>query len=230
MALENVMDGNEDGSALYHLDNLCYEVFKCIPTLKEERSLFRFTGLNSKGEDEGDKWDGEKCYAFNDLKEGRLTYGAPKRFNDPMDPLIKAWAEERRIHFDDSIDKRLYQLINKSLDKIRISCLIDPLRNRWNRLFSSTSVHDCNPLMWAHYANSHQGICIQYTIKPVNQISENNKIIRLLDVNYDKSFPLDGDISFENSLCVKGNFWKYEKETRLILFSREKLNDYYSQE
>jgi len=43
MALENVMDGNVGASALYHLDNLCYDVFQSIPIVTDERTLFRFT-------------------------------------------------------------------------------------------------------------------------------------------------------------------------------------------
>ena len=90
MALENVMDGNVGASALYHLDNLCYDVFQSIPLVTDERTLFRFTSLAAAGEKEGKKWAGENCYAFNDIKNRRLSFAAPKLFNDPMDPLIKA--------------------------------------------------------------------------------------------------------------------------------------------
>ena len=228
MALENVMDGNTGDSALYHLDNLCYDVFQKVPSAIDERVLFRFTGLKAEGEDKGAEWTGEKCYAYNDIKNGSLTFGAPKRFNDPMDPLIKAWAEWRGLLSDDEDEKVLYQLVNNSLDRIRISCLIDPLRNKWNRKCLYPSINDCNPLMWAHYADSHKGVCIQYKITPANLIDEEDKIIRLFDVNYDQAFPLDGNIPFMDSLCVKGDFWRYEKETRLVLYSRKRMNDYYS--
>lgn len=230
MALENVMDGNVGASALYHLDNLCYDVFQRISKVKDERTLFRFTGLTADGEKEGKKWAGENCYAFNDIKKGKLSFAAPKLFNDPMDPLIKAWTEWRQIHPDDMDDKILYQLISNTLDKIRISCLIDPLRGKCNRKCLSPIITECNPLMWAHYADSHKGICIQYKINPDNLLDEKNKLIRLFEVNYDKPFPLDGNIPFWDSLCVKGDFWRYEKEVRLIMYSRKELNDYYSQE
>lgn len=74
MALENVMDGNIGASALYHLDSLCNDVFQSIPKVTDERTLFRFTGLTAAGEKDGEKWDGEKCYAFNDIKNGRLSF------------------------------------------------------------------------------------------------------------------------------------------------------------
>lgn len=230
MALENVMDENIGASALYHLDNLCNDVFQSIPKVTDERTLFRFTGLTAAGEKNGEKWDGEKCYAFNDIKNGRLSFGAPKLFNDPMDPLIRVWAKSRLKHPDDFDDKKLYQLINDTLDKIRISCLIDPLRFSVMQKFKTPTIADCNQLMWAHYADSHRGICIQYRVKPDNLVDDNNKIVRLLEVNYDKGFPVDGNIPLVDSLCVKGDYWKYEKETRLIMYSRKKLNDYYSQD
>ena len=226
MALENVMDGNVGASALYHLDNLCYDVFRRIPAVNEERILFRFTSLAAAGE----KWSGEKCYAFNDIKNGSLSFGTPKLFNDPMDPLIKEWVARRQVHPDDKDDKILYQLINETLGKIRISCLIDPLRNKWNRKRFTPTITDCNSLMWAHYADNHRGICIQYRVKPANLIDEENKVVKLLEVNYDKPFPLDGNIPFVDSLCVKGDYWRYENEMRLIMYSRKQLSDYYSQE
>lgn len=226
MALENVLDGNIGASALYHLDNLYYDVFQRIPAVNEERTLFRFTSLAAAGE----KWSGEKCYAFNDIRNRSLSFGSPKLFNDPMDPLIKEWVARKQVHPDSKDDKILYQLIYETLGKIRISCLIDPLRNIKNRNRFTPIITDCNTLMWAHYADSHRGICIQYRVKPANLIDEESKVVKLLDVNYDKPFPLNGNIPFVDSLCVKGDYWRYEKETRLIMYSRKQLSDYYSQD
>lgn len=226
MTLENVLDGNIGASALYHLDNLYYDVFQRIPAVNEERTLFRFTSLAAAGE----KWSGEKCYAFNDIRNRSLSFGSPKLFNDPMDPLIKEWVARKQVHPDSKDDKILYQLIYETLGKIRISCLIDPLRSKKNRNRFTPIITDCNTLMWAHYADSHRGICIQYRVKPANLIDEESKVVKLLDVNYDKPFPLNGNIPFVDSLCVKGDYWRYEKETRLIMYSRKQLSDYYSQD
>ena len=228
LALENVEDGNADTYALYHLDNLCYDVFQRIPSVKEDRTLFRFCDLKAEGENKGKKWEGDQCYAFNDIKEGKLTFGTPQRFNDPMDPLIKAWVEWRKIHYEDKFDKALYQLIYETLGKIRISCLVDPLRDEVTLKKNVEGIDKCSPLMWAHYADNHKGICIKYRIKPTNQIDDDNLIVRLFEVNYDKPFPLDGNIPLMDSLCVKGNCWRYEKETRLIMYSREDVDDHHS--
>lgn len=225
VALENVMDGNKGASTISHLDDIIYDAFLQLPKIGEPRTLFRFTSLASKSEKE---WNGEECFAFNDIKNCTLTFGAPKLFNDPMDPLIKAWTDWRKVHSVDKIDKVLYQLVNGVLDRIRISCLAGP--QFCGRQKREPKIVDCNPLMWAHYANNHKGICIQYRVNPENMVDNANLIVRLLDVNYDKPFPLDGNIPFLDSLCVKGDCWRYEKETRLIMYSRKQLSDYYSQD
>lgn len=219
VVMENVMDGNK-GTTIAHLDNLIYDVFQVLPKMTVERTLFRFIGLSSKNND----WKGDECYAFNDIKNNALTFAAPKLFNDPMDPLIKAWAEWRKIQHTDKVDKVLYKLISDVLDRIRICCLVDPLRNRIRP--KEAKIDDCSPLMWAHYANNHKGICIQYRVKPENIIDGERVVLRLLDVNYDKPFPLDGNIPFVDSLCVKGDYWRYEKETRLIMYVRGNIAEH----
>lgn len=215
VALENVIDGNK-GSTIAHLDDLFYEVFQSIPAITEEKTLLRFAGF--KEPEKGEKWNPEDDYTLQDIRDNSLSFAAPRFFNDPMDPLIKAWAEWRKIHDEDKDDKTLYRLINQVLDRIRISCLVDPFRD--TKKSKQLPIDRCNPLMWAHYAKSHTGICIQYRIKPENMIDNGMEVIRLLDVNYDKPFPLDGNIPFLDSLCVKGDSWRYEKETRLLLYAR----------
>ncbi len=144
-----------------------------------------------------------------------------------MDPLVKAWIESKRIHAKGKTDKRLYNLIEKTWDRIRIGCLVDPLRNKRDSKRRIPTIEDCNPLMWAHYAEKHKGICIQYKVKPSNLFDTDDMVVRLLDVNYDKPFPLYGDIPFVDSMVVKGGSWRYENETRLILYSKNKIDEYY---
>ena len=221
MALEDIQDGNVGASALYHLDYLCKKVFQNLPIEENDRQLYRFTSFPSP---DSDKWNEDNCPIINDIKEKSITLSSPKNFNDPMDPLIKAWVERRRIKLKDEEDKKLYELLGGILDKIRICCLVDP--SKTNR--HQSRIEDCSPLMWAHYAKNHTGICIQYNVKPSNlKTDENNEIIRLLDINYKKSFPLDGNIPFTDSIVVKGNCWSYENEVRLVMYSSSKQEDYY---
>lgn len=224
IAMENIMDGNCGDSPSYHLDNICKEAFLKLPTLDEERSLFRFTGFPPQ---EIEKWDANKEGTIGDIINNRITLSNPKNFNDPMDPIIKAWCERRKIHSTNNFDKKLYQLIDYTLGRIRICCLVDPLRSGKQK----STIENCSPLMWAYYAKNHTGICIRYKIKPSNLISQENEIVRLLDVNYNITFPLDGNIPFTDSIVVKGNCWNYENEVRLVLYSsNDNIKDYHSLE
>lgn len=88
-----------------------------------------------------------------------------------------------------------------------------------------------NPLMWAHYANSHNGFCVEYEIRLYGLLSpwlvshdylpEN---FRVLPVIYTTSkypltaidFLLNPVVEAERALATKSYQWAYEKEVRLI--------------
>ena len=107
--------------------------------------------------------------------------------------------------------------------------MVDPIKNMRKRFFKKNipTIESCNSLMWAHYAGSHKGVCIQYNITPINIRETDEIVVRLLDVDYDKTFPLDGNISFIDSLVVKGDFWRYENESRLIVFYKRRMKEYF---
>lgn len=105
-------------------------------------------------------------------------------------------------------------------------------------------------LMWSHYANSHEGICVQYDLK--NNFDDRcNARGHLYPVIYEDKRPIKRDISelvdSYRELCraveedytydcglemddilplflVKGEDWKYEKEWRII-YTKKQLYD-----
>ena len=127
MALENVMDADTDTDALYHLDNQCFNVFQALPKQDEEKHLFRFSAFPKRyvkltekqyeeikkivNKDSGvdcciiddkdrlieKKWNGDDCYLLNDIRNNAITLSSPVGFNDPMDPLVKVWIENKLI-------------------------------------------------------------------------------------------------------------------------------------
>jgi len=71
-------------------------------------------------------------------------------------------------------------------------------------------------LMWSHYADSHQGICIGFRASPTDYYFR-----RALPVNYADEYPNitlfdDNDKRMEATLLTKSNHWKYEKEWRIV--------------
>lgn len=227
LAYENIIDGDSNRDVLYHIDNLCYDAFKTLPLIKKERHVLRFIKFPPQTDNNGNEtvWDGMQCNIIKDIQNHTITLGSPNRFNDPMDPLIRIWIADKKV--SSKTDKKIYNHIKKTLDKIRICCLVDSNINNniFTNIFHKKNGYD-NPLMWSHYADSHKGICIQYKITQSNLVDNKDEIVRLLDIDYCKSFPLDGNISFIDSLIVKSNYWEYEKETRLIMYSRNEKDKY----
>lgn len=74
-------------------------------------------------------------------------------------------------------------------------------------------------LLWAHYADSHRGICIEYDFTHTSTIG-----IVPLEVNYQNNYPSidifsknrDGDDMLKYSLLTKHECWKYEGEHRSL--------------
>lgn len=82
-------------------------------------------------------------YTIESLVNKGVYKNNPMNFNDPFDPYFKMIQSK----YSDIIDP---------LNKIKITC------------FSKQSE---NLLLWAHYGDSHKGICLGYTIsKPANKV------------------------------------------------------------
>lgn len=112
--------------------------------------------------------------------------------------------------------EKMFSLLKETLsNKIRITCF--------------TNKND-NILMWSHYANKHNGICVKYDLKDCKEllystfpvvysskrpsISKNEILISSSEtkVNEDKLLLL-----LIKSLLTKSDEWKYEEEWRCII-------------
>lgn len=148
---------------------------------------------------------------------------------------------------DESLLQYLYKWLASDpefqpLDDSGFEILIPPkeemqLKEKIGDIFSSTPI--CcffesdvnNPLMWAHYANNHDGFCVEYEIRlwglgspwslSRDYLSEN---FLILPVSYTTSkssvtaldFLLNPFVEAQRALSTKSYHWAYEKEVRLI--------------
>ncbi|HMR89958.1 MAG TPA: DUF2971 domain-containing protein [Saprospiraceae bacterium] len=85
-------------------------------------------------------------------------------------------------------------------------------------VLSLSFVPDSNP-MWAYYANNHQGFCIGFDAKRVQEYNPNN--FGLFNVKYAAAFPnlvpsTDNIKNFIDSLCTKSANWAHEEEARFL--------------
>lgn len=159
-----------------------------------------------------------------------------------------------RRNFNDLFDSKIYfeKPSAKQIESVRISCTkeirkqietfisagkITDKGNKWfkrldrefnkildNYLFYCVSSNPESNLMWSHYANSHQGFCIEFHAKflSAEKVSYENEIPR---INMLKAWAFPGSKDDQgnigeiiwNALRVKLEEWKYEEEYRFQL-------------
>lgn len=127
--------------------------------------------------------------------------------------------QDLRRFVDIILNKRLFaSRYNELNDPMEGMYLTDP-RNRevicllktekYRTRVCSLSKDYRHTLLWAHYADSHKGCCIE--------VSVNEERVRLGEVTYIKDLPyIDNFRSGEELLLHKSTIWEYEDEVRLF--------------
>jgi len=89
-------------------------------------------------------------------------------------------------------------------------------------------------LMWAHYADSHKGICIKYKF-PSNLTTTGSEdkdyVAYFKDVEYTsdlKKYSNQNSINLKDAFFAKGKSWKYENELRFLYYNPTNNNNYIS--
>jgi len=168
---------------------------------------------------------------LNTIKSNKMWYSAPIEFNDVFDCDISI---DKKEIFNSSLslvkDKRtvregspMWLQLNKT-----ISEAVKNLQQSFENMKSSMGIACLSEeydslLMWAHYANNHRGICVEYdlleinkqlTFSPVPMIySERKNYLTSID-----QISTDEDTTkvFVESITTKSPEWSYEKEWRII--------------
>jgi Protein of unknown function (DUF2971) len=172
----------------------------------------------------------------------KLRFSNPARFNDPwdckpgfnsdaaLDPVhrekqVQWYIKITRKHGsfpEEEIQRRAQILRDNPLKlKERIDAISasypDQMDKCWRVYCLST--HPDHELMWAHYAASHTGVCLQFKTR-------DHLFFQALRVNYLRYYPVIdvADESDEGNLrtimLTKSRAWKYEEEYRLIAQER----------
>lgn len=177
------------------------------------------------------KYYSESTLNLDAIKKHEMWYSAPCNFNDAFDCdisinekalfecFLKEASQERRIRQGSSGWKNLQGVVHKQIHNLQeefeetkrttgISCL---------------SESDSSLLMWAHYANNHKEMCVEYELlkisdqlkfTPVPVIYTNDRVT----LSSLESENLDRDTMkiFVESITTKSSEWNYEKEWRII--------------
>lgn len=167
-------------------------------------------------------------YSLKDIKEEKITLAHPRMFNDPLDTILVWWMESEIERMGDTeLQKKYTLLMKKVAEKIKIRCLI---AGKDKTTGADVAVEKLSSLMWAHYANSHKGFCVEYELDrsflDANSDAGNNKLTLINEINYTNDLVLAGEPSIREAIFNKGQLWSYEQEVRMVQFDGEGKEDF----
>ena len=179
------------------------------------------------------------------LKKNELFFASPKDFNDPFDcknifsikdSTDDDWREfllgeqkykhpaltenERQKKVELIIKTGVHRDTRNQEDQLRI--WKDLQEEEFNKLGIVCLSHTPNDiLMWSHYSNNHQGVCLEFDRQILGTM------FHCQDVQYCEKYPTFNQFLKELrisevaaindlSLFTKSDHWKHEKECRLI--------------
>jgi Protein of unknown function (DUF2971) len=178
-------------------------------------------------------------YLRDTLVNHRVHFSNPKNFNDPWDchpyfePAIddaesrRKWGERLdgmyeslpaalRVTLEAKWEGNWYdhkELLRQSIEKLT-GWVRQFTVERW-RIYCLTP-HPDSVLMWAHYAEKHKGICLEFD-------GRNEQVGRAYRVLYKDAFPIIGPDEFNDPkalvdavLLTKSQEWAYEDEYRIL--------------
>jgi hypothetical protein len=175
-------------------------------------------------------------YTVDGLRESKLWFGAPSGFNDPYDcaqPTIRSMLtdEDLRVCFElvaskapnpqklgaelvlngqytDEFRRQARTALQGALeDRIRIQ--------RHERGVTCFAESNTDLLMWAHYADGHKGLCLEFD-------TQAELFRKAIQVVYRPDFPQLGAVEIYDSgplvqamIGTKSECWSYEREWRV---------------
>lgn len=180
-----------------------------------------------------------KIYSIENLKNDNIFCQNIKNFNDPYDGfagISKDFVTEQAKNLSSKAAPN-YEMVSfvETANDLFDSCdnLHQELSENYRVCCFSESYN--HPLMWAHYADKHQGFCLEYDFcSSLDSIEQKLALLGLFPVIYQKNrlnlndlflhfrdhFSLNDKVGyvFHNLiiLLTKYDIWKYEREWRLI--------------
>jgi len=176
------------------------------------------------------------------LKDLTIYCSSPGDFNDPWDckPFFNTEIlndeEEKEKHVAWAVDlcRRRTPMSEPDIEAMKETLRNDPARaaaliQDLSESLEATILRQyrvyClgpdvgNLLMWAHYADSHKGICLEFSLR-------NDVMCAALPCEYLKEFPIMKAYSNANDdalgvLLAKADPWNYEHEYRIVAQERE---------
>ena len=151
----------------------------------------------------------------DNIKNGVIWARKASDFNDPYDCLISSTAIEQQIAL---AKKNNNEELLTELEDLQKAFLEEAQKCRTMTAISCFSNSCTSLLMWSHYANQHEGMCVEYDYKKLEKISHKS----ILPVSYGDKIDIFSQNKNRNNLLShmafirKAKDWKYEEEWRII--------------
>lgn len=169
-------------------------------------------------------------YSLKDIRNEEISLAHPREFNDPLDTILVWWLDDRIKHENPGIELDYKILMKKAAEHIKIRCMIGSKYIDKDGNWHERGVEDLNVLMWAHYAKSHTGFCVEYELDRdklnMTYRSEEDKADLLQAISYVPEIILDANPTLSDALFKKSDFWSYENEIRLCSFDSSNDDEY----
>lgn len=164
----------------------------------------------------------------NILINDELWFSKPVGFNDPFDCQITIDNNNSQAEIEDFVRENLSprppqnaisgmasNMVNNPAlwDKMVNDAVDDKIGNSGICCFAG---NQDNLLLWAHYTDSHKGICLKFDL-----LADPAFFITPLKVIYQGNYPVYNHLRNQKDLIdllvkTKGNVWAYEQEVRVM--------------
>lgn len=180
----------------------------------------RFYLFNMFATERGQRPSNKEIYGFRKVSKHflgalighTLNVTSPYEFNDPFDtPILGKY----NGNYVGEMIRKAYK------DTLKVACFSN------NTVLAKPDEEIkafLSPLMWAHYADNHKGVCIKYcfTDESINDENTNTRIVGFKQIKYSNTdlanCGKNSSISKEDAFFLKGEAWSYENECRLFCF------------
>jgi len=174
------------------------------------------------------------------LVDSKLWLASPESFNDPFDMsakiIVNGTIEEKRTRIKGILKENGYR--NSQIKKLLPKYIQNMNKSDFNTFVNKTHKDTVsrtgvlsfagdprNILMWSHYSDNHQGVCLQFEVaRDIITIGSASP------VEYSSQYPTanwvrDYEKDLQKVLLRKYDGWAYEKESRIIKL--EEANSYF---
>lgn len=177
------------------------------------------------------KYYSDKPEKIDLVKEQKMWYSAPCNFNDVFDcdisineadifnSVLQMMPDKRGMRTGSPMWRQLEQTVSREIRSLRAT-FMDMKTTTGISCFSESYE---SLLMWAHYANNHRGMCVEYELTEIKKqlgfspvpVIYSDERVKFSFINQDT---LETDLVrvFIESITSKSSEWGYEKEWRII--------------